>query len=102
EIAAATGLRAGTPVVAGASGTGVEAFGAGAIRTGDGVIKLATAGTTSVITTDPQPDPRVITYPHVVPGLSYQITATNSCATAHRWLRDLLFGEGAGGDSFRA
>jgi len=100
-VAAATGLRPGTPVIAGASDTAIEALGAGAITPGDGVVKLATAGTTSIITGAPRPDPRVITYYHVVPGLWYQITATNSCASAHRWLRDLLF-PGNAGDGFAA
>ena len=99
EVAAATGLRAGTPVIAGASDTAIEAFGAGAVRPGDGVVKLASAGTLSIITDRPHPDARVITYYHVVPGFWYQLTATNSCASAHRWLRDLLF-PGDAGDGF--
>ena len=33
----------------------------------------------------------VIHYPPLVPGHHYAITATNSCASAHRWLRDALF-----------
>jgi xylulokinase len=29
-----------------------------------------------------------------MPGLYYTATGTNSCASAHRWLRDLMFAEG--------
>ncbi len=103
ECAEASGLQPGTPVVAGSSDTAVEAFGAGAIEPGQGVVKLATAGTVSVITAEPRPVAGLFTYYYVVPGLWYEIAGTNSCASAHRWLRDRLFppeGEVAGDEAF--
>jgi xylulokinase len=33
----------------------------------------------------------MINYPHVIPDHWYVITATNSCASAHKWLRDTFF-----------
>jgi xylulokinase len=36
-------------------------------------------------------DASLINYPLVVPGLWYTISGTNSCASAHRWLRDKFF-----------
>lgn len=96
------GLRAGTPVVCGTSDTSVETFGAGSTMPGDGTVKLATAGTISVVGNSPHVHPTLINYPLAVPGLWYTITGTNSCASAHRWLRDTFFMQGAksGGAAF--
>lgn len=96
--AAACGLAAGTPVVCGTSDTSVEAYGAGATEPGMGSVKLATAGTISLVAKEPCIHPTLINYPFAVPGLWYTITGTNSCASAHRWLRDRFFsaGEDAG------
>ncbi len=93
--AAETGLAAGTPVVAGSTDTTVELFGAGAIRPGQGAIKLATAGVLYRVVAGPSVKPPVSCYPHIIEGLTYTATGTNSCASAHRWLREELFA-GAG------
>lgn len=89
--ATATGLVAGTPVVCGTSDTSIETFGAGSIEPGDGTIKLATAGTVSVVSATAQVHETLINYPLAVPGLWYIISCTNSCASAHRWVRDRFF-----------
>lgn len=89
--ASACGLAPGTPVVCGTSDTSIEAYGAGAIAPGDGAVKLATAATVSVIGNSPRIHPTLINYPFVVPGYWYTLSATNSCASAHRWLRDRFF-----------
>lgn len=88
EAARACGLAEGTPVVCGTSDTSIETFGAGSVQPGDGTIKLATAGTVSVVSREPRVHPTLINYPLAVPGLWYTITGTNSCASAHRWFRD--------------
>ncbi|MCW5626141.1 MAG: xylulokinase [Burkholderiales bacterium] len=102
--ARACGLAAGTPVVCGSSDTSVEAYGAGAIAPGNGAIKLATAATVSIIGREPHVHPTLINYPFAVPDHWYAITATNSCASAHRWLRDRFFTEPgqAGAEAFAA
>jgi xylulokinase len=86
-----TGLQEGTPVVAGSSDTAVEDYGAGAVEAGQGIIKLATAGNTNIMTDKAYPHPLTFTYYHIIPGLWYSVAATNSCASAHRWLRDQFF-----------
>ncbi len=91
EAALATGLSEGTPVVCGTSDTSIETFGAGSISPGDGTIKLATAGTVSVVIESPRVHATLINYPLAIPGLWYAISGTNSCASAHRWLRDKFF-----------
>jgi xylulokinase len=87
----ACGARAGTPVVCGSNDTTVELFGAGAIRPGDGAIKLATAGVIYQVTDGPLVRPPVSCYPHIVENLYYTATGINSCASAHRWMRDRFF-----------
>ena len=94
EAAVRTGLAAGTPVICGSNDTTVECFGIGANAPGIGAIKLATAGVLYLVTQGPVVRPPISCYPHILPGLYYAATGTNSCASAHRWLRDLLFAEG--------
>ena len=91
EAAARTGLAAGTPVVCGANDTTVEFFGVGATRPGISGVKLATAGVLFLATQGPSVNPPISCYPHIMPGMYYTATGTNSCASAHRWLRDLMF-----------
>jgi xylulokinase len=92
--AARTGLAAGTPVVCGSNDTTVEFFGVGADRPGIGAVKLATAGVLFLATQGPSVNPPISCYPHIMDGLYYTATGTNSCASAHRWLRDLMFAAG--------
>lgn len=89
--AAETGLAAGTPVVTGSNDTTVELYGIGALRPGQGAIKLATAGVVYLTTDGPAVHPPISCYPHIMPGMFYCATGTNSCASAHRWLRDQFF-----------
>jgi xylulokinase len=91
HAAAQCGLAAGTPVVCGTSDTSAEAYGAGADVNGAGVLKLATAATVSIVDASPHIHPTLLNYPFAIPGLWYTISATNSCASAHRWLRDQFF-----------
>ncbi len=91
KAAQETGLAQGTPVVCGTSDTSIETFGAGSINPGDGTVKLATAGTVSVVSKAPNIHKTLINYPFVVADHWYTISGTNSCASAHRWLRDTFF-----------
>jgi len=90
EAARQTGLRAGTPVVAGCSDSAVEDYAAGAIRPGQMIVKLATAGNVNVMTAEAHPHPQTLTYSHVIPGLWYTVSATNTAASAERWFRDVF------------
>jgi len=89
--AEALSLKAGTPVVCGSNDTTVEFFGVGATRPGMAAIKLATAGVLFLATQGPVVKPPISCYPHIVDGMYYLATGTNSCASAHRWLRDRMF-----------
>lgn len=85
-----TGLPAGTPVIAGCSDSAVEDYAAGAIRPGQMIVKLATAGNVNVMTDAAHPHPQTLTYSHVIPGLWYTVSATNTAASAERWFRDVF------------
>jgi xylulokinase len=57
-------------------------------------VKLATAGVLFLATAGPSVQPPISCYPHIVEGMYYTATGTNSCASAHRWLRDTMFAAG--------
>jgi xylulokinase len=67
--AAATGLAAGTPVVAGCADHVASAFVAGIRQEGDLLIKFGGAGDILLATDRPRPDPRLFLDYHIVPGL---------------------------------
>lgn len=83
-----TGLAEGTLVICGTTDVTVEDYGAGAIRPGQCIVKLATAGNVNVMTARVTPNPLTLTYSHVVPGIWYTAAATNTAASAMRWFRD--------------
>jgi xylulokinase len=91
QAAKETGLAAGTPVVCGSNDTTVEFFGVGAIAPGIGAIKIATSAVLFLAVQGPSVHPPISCYPHIVEGMYYTATGTNSCASAHRWLRDTMF-----------
>ena len=90
KAAAETGLREGTPLIVGTSDTAAEDYGAGAIKPGQGIVKMATAGNVCLMSDQPRPTPMGFNYPHVVDGMWYIVGGTNSCAMANRWYRDTL------------
>jgi len=83
-----TGLPEGLPIIMGTSDSAAEDYAAGAIRPGQCILKLATAGNVNVMTDKPHPHPETLTYSHVVPGMWYTVTATNAAAICQRWFRD--------------
>jgi xylulokinase len=97
-----TGLPEGTPVVMGASDSAVEDYAAGAIEPGQCILKLATAGNVNVMTAAAHPHRETLTYSHVVPGLWYTVTATNSAAVCQRWYRDMFCAPGTSYDALNA
>ena len=88
-----TGLKEGTPVIAGSTDTVMEVFASGAVKKGDITVKLATAGRICVITDKPYPHKYLINYSHIAKGLWYPGTATKSCAASYRWYRDTFGGD---------
>lgn len=89
--AADTGLLSGTPVITGTTDTVAEVLGAGAVRAGAAVVKLASVGRIAVVSGQPVRLPRVLNYRHVLDGLWYPGTASKFAASAYRWLRETVW-----------
>jgi len=88
-----TGLRAGTPVIAGTTDTVAEVFGAGAVHAGAACVKLASVGRIAVVSERPVARAHILNYRHVVDGLWYPGTASKYAASAFRWLREWLWSD---------
>ena len=101
--AAATGLREGTPVVAGAGDQAAGAIGMGVVSPGTVSATIGTSGVVLAATDGPALDPggRLHTFCHAVPGRWMVMGVTQAAGLSLRWFRD-QFGDGnAGhGDSY--
>jgi xylulokinase len=85
-----TGLSIKTKVAVGSTDTVMEVYANGAIKPGQMTVKLATAGRICVMTEKNLPNPVLVNYKHVVPGLWYPGTGSKTCAASYRWYRDVL------------
>lgn len=90
EGAAATGLRAGTPVVAGAGDQAAGAVGMGIVRPGAVSATIGTSGVVFAATDRPALDQRgrVHTFCHAVPGRWHVMGVTQAAGLSLRWFRD--------------
>jgi xylulokinase len=96
EAAAATGLAAGTPVVAGCADHVASAFVAGAARQGDLVLKFGGAGDILLSAEQPVTDPRLFIDYHIIPGLYFSNGCTATSGSLLNWIvRELAGGEQA-------
>ena len=90
--ATATGLRAGTPVVGGGGDQAANAVGVGAVNAGVVALSLGTSGVVFATTDGPaiEPDGRVHSFCHAVPGRWHMMGVMLSAAGSLRWLRDAV------------
>lgn len=90
--AAATGLRAGTPVVAGGGDQSANAVGVGVVSPGAAALSLGTSGVVFAATNAPLYDPlgRVHAFCHAVPDRWHMMSVMLSAAGSLRWLRDAI------------
>lgn len=88
--AEATGLRAGTPIVAGAGDQAAGAVGMGIVRPGTASSTIGTSGVVFAATDEPKLDPkgRVHTFCHAVPGRWHVMGVTQGAGLSLRWFRD--------------
>jgi xylulokinase len=95
DAAAATGLREGTPVVAGSADHVAAALAAGLTAPGDLLLKFGGAGDILYCAARPDPDPHFFLDYHDIPGL----TLINGCMAASgsfvKWFADELAGGAA-------
>lgn len=96
--AAATGLRIGTPVVAGAGDQSAGAIGMGVVTAGTVSATIGTSGVVFAATSTPSLDPRgrLHTFCHAVPGRWMVMGVTQAAGLSMRWFRD-QFGVGKDG-----
>ena len=90
--AAATGLRAGTPVVAGGGDQSANAVGVGVVAPGEMALSLGTSGVVFAATDRPLHEPKGIVHAfcHAVPGRWHMMSVMLSAAGSLRWFRDAL------------
>jgi xylulokinase len=90
--AAATGLRLGTPVVAGGGDQSANAVGVGAVSPGVVALSLGTSGVVFATTEGPaiESKGRVHAFCHAVPGRWHMMGVMLSAAGSLRWFRDAL------------
>jgi xylulokinase len=92
EAAAATGLREGTPVVAGGGDQAANGVGVGAVVPGVIALSLGTSGVIFAATDQPlfEPQGRVHAFCHAVPERWHMMSVMLSAAGSLRWFRDAL------------
>src|SRR5579864_6735305 len=90
EGAAATGLKQGTPVVAGAGDQAAGATGMGIVVPGAVSATIGTSGVVFAATDRPALDPkgRLHTFCHAVPGRWHVMGVTQAAGLSLRWFRD--------------
>ena len=88
--AAKTGLKAGTPVVAGAGDQAAGATGMGIVRPGDVSATIGTSGVVFAASDAPVTDPRgrLHTFCHAIPGRWHVMGVTQAAGLSLRWFRD--------------
>jgi xylulokinase len=98
EAAAATGLAAGIPVIAGCADHVASAYVAGAARDGDLVLKFGGAGDILLSTRKPVTDPRLFIDYHIIPEHYF----SNGCTAATGSLLNWIVRQFAGGELVQA
>jgi xylulokinase len=92
DAAEATGLRAGTPVVAGGGDQAAAAVGLGSVEPGISSLSLGTSGVIFTTTEGPtvEPEGRLHAFCHAVPGRWHLMGVMLSAAGSLRWFRDAV------------
>lgn len=93
EASAATGLREGTPVVAGGGDFAACALGAGVVEEGEACLMLGTAGNLLLPMRDPRFDARLLNSHHVGAD-GWLVLAGTLCGAVLEWFRG-AFAKGA-------
>jgi xylulokinase len=90
--ARSTGLRPGTPVVAGAGDQAAGATGMGIVHPGDVSATIGTSGVVFAASDAPFTDPkgRLHTFCHAIPGRWHVMGVTQAAGLSLRWFRDVF------------
>lgn len=92
QSAAATGLMAGTPVVAGGGDGACATVGAGVVKPGSAYNYIGSSSWIGITTQQPILDPemRTFTFAHLIPGWYNPIGTMQSAGGAYQWTRDIF------------
>lgn len=92
EGAAATGLPEGTPIIGGAGDQPAQAVGSGIVSLGQTSLTVGTSGVafTAADRYLPEPQGRLHTFCHAIPGAWFSMGVMLSAAGSLRWLHDEL------------
>ncbi|MBE3581072.1 MAG: hypothetical protein IMW96_05480 [Thermoanaerobacteraceae bacterium] len=93
EVAEQTGLKAGTPVVAGCMDTVAAMLGAGIAAKAQTLITLGTVGRVSAVTDEGKWRPEFLNCHHGVEDTWLSIALINTAGACLRWYRDLVGGD---------
>ena len=90
--AKATGLKAGTPVIAGAGDNAAGAIGAGLVAPGTVGVTIGTSGVVFIVTDRPTQDPKgsVHSLCHAIPARWHMTGVTLAAGYSLKWLRDTI------------
>jgi xylulokinase len=102
EGAEATGLVAGTPVVAGAGDQAAGATGMGIVDPGAVSATIGTSGVVFAATDRPALDPRgrLHTFCHAIPGVWHVMGVTQAAGLSLRWFCEQFGAKGGPGDPY--
>ena len=95
EAAQTTGLRKGTPVVAGGGDQSAQAIGTGAVHGGTLAVTLGTSGVVFGTTDEAliEPEGRLHAFCHAIPQRWHLMGVMLSAAGSFQWYRDALAGD---------
>lgn len=93
NIAEQTGLKFGTPVVAGGADNACGAVGSGIIQEGKVMVSIGSSGVVLAQTNNPQADQegRIHLFNHACPDSWYMMGVTLSAGMSYEWLQKKLF-----------
>jgi xylulokinase len=93
EGASASGLREGTPVVAGGGDQAAGAVGMGIVEPGNVSATIGTSGVVFAATSTPvvEPQGRIHTFCHAIPGRWHVMGVTQGAGLSLRWFRDQFY-----------
>jgi len=96
EGARACGLRAGTPVVAGAGDQAAGAVGMGIVKPGAVSVTIGTSGVVFAATDSPFRDERgrIHTFCHAIPNCWHVMGVTQAAGLSLKWFREQFTGKG--------
>lgn len=91
EAAELSGLRKGTPVIAGCNDGAASSLGVGVVGPGQAYVVMGQAGGLGFCTDRKPSNPKIANYHYPVPGIWFSLAPMAAFGASFRWARDKLF-----------